>query len=154
MGKKLKLIRIHPEDGDLFLHVYDFIVEHHFTPKHLIPEEDLLKDPSIVTYFVRDEEGEGIIATSSMKRCSPTLVEMQRTIVHDAYRGMGLGRKLSEAMEEKAKKLGYKKARSFTYTTNFPMIFLKLKMDYLIEGLLRDSDAPGIHEYVFGKEIG
>ena len=153
MDEKLKLIRIHPEDGDLFLHVYDFVVEHHFTPKHLIPEEDLLKDPSISTYFVRDEEDEGIIATASMKKWSPTLVEMQRTIVHDAYRGRGLGKKLATAMEEKAEELGFKKIWSFTYTTNFPMIFLRLKMGYLIEGLLRDSDAPGIHEYVFGKEI-
>jgi len=153
MSDKLKLIRIHPDDGDLFLHVYDFVVEHHFTPKHLIPEEDLLKEPSIVTYFVRDEEGEGIIATASMKKWSPTLVEMQRTIVHEAYRGCGLGKKLAVAMEEKAKEEGFKKIWSFTYTTNFPMIFMRLKLGYVVEGLLRNSDAPGIDEYVLGKEI-
>ena len=42
---------------------------------------------------------------------------------------------------------------STIYIDNIPMIVIKLRQGYIIEGLHRDHERPGLHEYSLGKVL-
>jgi len=83
-----------------------------------------------------------------------TVAQMQNTMVDPTYRRMGIGTMLNNAIEEHAKETGITKLVSHVYTSNHISLMLKIKQGYLVEGLLRDHDGEGIHEYILGKKLG
>lgn len=84
---------------------------------------------------------------------TPVLAETIKTTIFDEYRGKGLGRALSLAIEDECRKLGIKKVMTTIYHFNHAMISIKLKQGYIIEGYHPDHEAPGFHEYSLGKKL-
>ena len=62
-----------------------------------------------------------------------------------------VGASLSQTIEDEVRRRGYLKVVTTIYVQNLPMIFIKLKQGYYVEGLCRDHDRPGLHEYTLGK---
>ena len=94
-----------------------------------------------------------IIAISRYHHITDKLIEMHNTIVSKKYRGKGVGRFLNQKLENYLRKQGVHKIQSTIYVDNLPSIVLKLKLGYLIEGLLRDHEEEGKHEYILGKVL-
>lgn len=91
------------------------------------------------------------IGVTGLMPKTATLVETVKTIVHRDHRGQGHGVTISQLIEDEARRRGYKKVMSTIYTTNLPMIFIKLRQGYRFEGFHPDHEAPGLNEYSFGK---
>jgi len=104
-------------------------------------------------YFGVLKNGE-LIAVTSYVPLNSNVANMQSTVVHPKHRGKGVGTWLNHRMEIQLIKEGFSKVTSNVYIENIPSIVLKLKLDYVIEGLLRDHDSIGQHEYVLGKILG
>jgi len=98
-------------------------------------------------------DNHGIEALSFFKFLTPKLVEKYRTVVRLDLRGHGLSKQLDSHIENMLRNEGVKKIKSHIYVDNFPSLFGRLKRGYLIEGLLRNHDEPGMHEYILGKEL-
>ena len=101
-------------------------------------------------YFRANYQGETIGITGYSPK-TPYLVETIKTIIFHEYRGKGLGKLLSQAIEDECKAKGIKKIMSCIYEFNTTMISIKIKQGYVIEGYHRDHEKPGLHEYTLGK---
>ena len=97
------------------------------------------------------ERGDEVIGISGMKEVSPYLVETVKTIVFSEKRGRGLGKVLSQAIEDECARRKYHKVMTGIYTFNLPMLNIKLKQGYTIEGFHPSHEAPGWDEYSLGK---
>ena len=148
----LKLSAIDCKNGEEVDFLYQFIFDHHSTPKNLLPTKEELNSPSL--FFFRAVLDEKLIGMSSYYKVTPFLAETQKTIVLPEFRGKGFGKKISSLMEDLIKNRGFKKIRSAIYIQNLKMLKIKLDQSYIIEGLLSDHDAPGLHEYSLGKILG
>jgi GNAT superfamily N-acetyltransferase len=79
------------------------------------------------------------------------LAESVKTVVDPAQRHRGVGAAISQAIEDEVRRAGFTKIMSTILITNIPMIIIKLKQGYLIEGIHMDHEKPGLHEYSLGK---
>ena len=122
--------------------------DYHSTPKHL------LKDKLPTAHYIRiyNEEND-FIGMTSYQAITKTLALTERTILYPKYRGKGYGSAACRALEKLLKKKKFKKICSEVFTTNLPMLFLKMKQGHLIEGLMRDHDDTGIDQYYLGKVL-
>jgi len=134
--------------------IVDFIKDNYEAPSYLIPEsvEDLVSNHGNSEIFAM-YDNHGIEALSFFKFLTPKLVEKYRTVVRLDLRGHGLSKQLDGHIENMLRNEGVKKIKSNIYVDNFPSLFGRLKRGYLIEGLLRNHDEPGRHEYILGKEL-
>jgi hypothetical protein len=105
-----------------------------------------------VTYLRAFYEGKQIGITGYSFK-TPTLAETIKTTVFNEYRGQKLGMLLSQTIEDECKRIGIKKIISTIYYFNHPMVAIKLKQGYTIEGYHPDHEAPGFHEYSLGKVL-
>lgn len=128
-----------------------FIKENHSTPPELIRTSDSWNRPNIHVYAVTDKETDELIGINCLRQVTKHLVIMEKTIVSKKHRGKGYGRDLIKLAEAKTKGLGAGKLAFHVFTFNKPMIKLVKSMDYKREGTLKNHEAPGIHEHVFGK---
>jgi|WetSurMetagenome_2_1015567.scaffolds.fasta_scaffold565887_2 putative acetyltransferase len=69
--------------------------------------EQYYSDNDKIKLIVVDEENNTIAGCVAMRSFSPEVAEMKRLYVVPTYRGEKLGRKLAEAIIEKAVELGY-----------------------------------------------
>ena len=134
--------------------IVDFIKDNYEAPSYLIPEsvEKLIQYHGNSEVFVI-EDNYGIEAISFFKLLTPKLAEKYRTVVRLDVRGHGLSKKIDEHVEGLLRSEGVRKIKTNVYVDNFPSLFGRLKRGYLIEGLLRNHDEPGRHEYILGKEL-
>ncbi len=79
------------------------------------------------------------------------LAESVKTVVDPAHRRGGFGGALSLAIEAQVRADGFKKIMSTILITNVPMIVIKLRQGYIVEGIHMDHEKPGLHEYSLGK---
>lgn len=91
------------------------------------------------------------IGISGIDFKTPSLAETVKTTVFNEFQGRGMGKYLSNEIEEECKRLGIKKVMTTIYHFNHAMIAIKLKQGYTIEGYHPDHEAPGFHEYSLGK---
>ena len=134
--------------------IVDFIKDNYEAPDFLIPESvQLLVHEHGDSEIVILEDEYGIEGVTFFKFLSPLLVEKYRTVVRLDVRGAGISKKLDDTVENLAYTAGAKKIKTNIYANNLPSIFGRLKRGYLIEGLLRNHDGPGMHEYILGKEL-
>lgn len=126
----------------------DLYFNHHSTPKELLKKEL----PEANYFFVYNQKDELIGMTSYIKK-SKRLVMTERTILYPKYRGQGYGTAISACLEDELKKKGFKKIICEILTFNISMLIIKIRQGFLIEGLMRDHDNRGIHQYFLGKEI-
>jgi GNAT superfamily N-acetyltransferase len=134
--------------------IVDFIKDNYEAPDYLIPKsvEELVENHGTSEVFAI-EDNHGIEAISFFKLITPKLAEKYRTVVRLDVRGHGLSKKLDEHIENLLRNEGVRKIKTNIDVDNFPSLFGRLKRGYLIEGLLRNHDEPGRHEYILGKEL-
>lgn len=134
--------------------IVDFVKDNYEAPEHLIFEsvEELVERHGKSEVFII-EDLHGIEALSFFKIITPHLAEKHTTIVRLDVRGAGLSKQADSHIEEMLRNSGVRKIKTNIYTNNFPSLFGRLKRGYLIEGLLRDHDQQGMHEYILGKEL-
>ena len=112
-------------------------------------EDEALKNGRIVMFWAM--HGKKRIGATGYIPKTPFLAESAKTVIHPDERGKGWGASVSQAIEDEVRRRGFKKIVSTIYTSNLPMIFIKLKQGYYFEGFHRDHDRPGLHEYSLGK---
>lgn len=127
------------------------IIKKYYTKSPWPPTIETIMKGSVV-YF-RGMRGEEQVGISGYTLKTPTLAETIKTTVFDEFRGQGIGKELSVLIEEECKRIGIKKVMTTIYYFNHPMIAIKLKQGYTIEGYHPDHEAPGFHEYSLGKVI-
>lgn len=103
-------------------------------------------------YYSLSLENE-IIAICSIEPVTDKLSIIHSTTVKEELRGQGIGKDFNRRLELALQLKGVKKLASHVFTDNLGSIIMRLKMGYLIEGLLRDHEEMGKHEYIFGKLI-
>lgn len=103
-----------------------------------------------VVYYRAFNDGDFIGITGHSQK-TPTLTETVKTTVFDEYRGKGLGKHLSQAIEDECRRIGIKKVMTTIFHFNHQMIKIKLSQGYTIEGYHPDHEAIGFHEYSLGK---
>jgi GNAT superfamily N-acetyltransferase len=79
------------------------------------------------------------------------LAETVKTVVDPAHRKQGVGAAISVAIEDEVRRAGFSKAMTTILIDNIPMIVIKLRQGYIVEGIHRDHEKPGLHEYSLGK---
>lgn len=125
------------------------IIQTYYTRSPWPPSVDKIMKGE-VKYFRALHKGRQIGITGySLK--TPTLVETVKTTIFKEHQGKGLGKFLSQEIEEECKRIGVKKVISTIYSFNHSMVAIKLKQGYIIEGFHQDHEAPGYHEYSLGK---
>lgn len=113
------------------------------------PTLEGLKDPNKELFWaMRDGER---IGTTGFSKKTPQLVESIKTVVDKKFQGQGLGKILSQKIEDHCKEIGIKKVVSTIYADNHKMIAIKMAQGYTIEGFHPDHEAPGWDEYSLGK---
>jgi ribosomal protein S18 acetylase RimI-like enzyme len=132
------------DQGDLA--VLNFYSRHYKAPSHLVPK-------SLSGHYYKLVDGDHILAVTRHIFLTPFLLQTCSTVVHSDIRGQGIGTVLNDLVEKDAQDRGIQKITCNIYVDNIPSIVLKLKRGYLIEGLLRDHDDKGKHEYILGKAI-
>jgi len=123
-----------------------------YYPRYPLPSDPAEIRSSRATYF-KAFRGSNLFGITAYVRKTPFLCETVKTVVFEEFKGQGLGKKLSQAIEDECIKRGFKKIMTSIYDFNIAMISIKLKQGYVIEGYLRNHDKPGLHEYTLGKEI-
>jgi len=135
--------------------IVDFVIDNYESaPNHLYPktvEELLERDGKSEVVIVEDEHG--IEGLCFLRFLTPKLVESYRTVVRLDVRRMGVSKKLAELSESLMRNSGVNKIKCHIYTDNLPSLFRRLKGNYIIEGLLRNHEEKGRHEYILGKEL-
>ncbi len=97
-----------------------------------------------------DKQGQWVGVTGIQPK-TIYLVETVKTIVFSLFRGQGYGEFLSRLIEEECFKRGYGKVMTTIYAHNHPMLMLKIKQGYRIEGFHPDHERLGFSEYSLGK---
>lgn len=95
--------------------------------------------------------GDVRVGCSAWVKKTRWLAETVKTVVDPARRGKGVGAAISQAIEDAARDAGFAKVMTTILVNNIPMIIIKLRQGYLIEGIHRDHEKPGLHEYSLGK---
>ncbi len=97
-----------------------------------------------------DDDGARLGCTAYAPK-TPHLAETVKTVVDPARRKRGVGAAISSAIEDEVRRAGYRKIMSTILITNIPMIIIKLRQGYIVEGIHMDHEKPGLHEYSLGK---
>lgn len=140
----------YPPSMNILVQVLNLTTNHYDAPKHLKPMKlDDLGENHIVA-FGEDRRVVGVI---SYTKITSNLIRTYREVVDKYERRKGIGQKLNETLEAVCKEKGISKITCNIYTDNIANISLKLKRDYIIEGLLRNHNGIGIHEYIVSKEL-
>lgn len=145
---KIELKPYNLDSKDEATEIYQIIQEYYPQSPYPPSVEKIMQGG--VKYF-RAFLGEKQIGITGYAPKTPTLVETVKTTIFKDFRGQGLGKDLSLAIEEECKRVGIKKVMTTIYYFNHAMIAIKLKQGYTIEGYHPDHEAPGFHEYSLGK---
>ncbi|MBK9753005.1 MAG: GNAT family N-acetyltransferase [Nannocystis sp.] len=113
-------------------------------------DAELVRDRLHRFFWAHDDAG-ARVGSAAYVRKTAFLAESIKTVVDPAHRQRGVGAAISRAIEAEIRRAGFTKAMSTIYIDNIPMIVIKLRQGYIIEGLHRDHEQPGLHEYSLGK---
>jgi RimJ/RimL family protein N-acetyltransferase len=127
------------------------LIQKNYTKKPYPFSADQIQNPS--RFYFKAFLGNELIGMTGIDFKTPTLAETVKTIILQEHRGKNFGVRLSQAIEDECRLRGIKKVISTIYADNHVMISIKLKQGYVIEGFHPDHEAPGFHEYSFGKKI-
>ncbi len=118
-----------------------------------LPLDDAaLLSKRIVFFWALNGSGARVGVTGFMPK-TPYLAESVKSVVAADFRGKGYGAALSLAIENEVRARGFKKIMSTILVSNLPMIFIKLKQGYVIEGTHYGHEKPGLDEYSLGKRL-
>lgn len=125
-------------------------VNTHYKSELPLEREGITSGHYVFFWAVDDEDG-GVVGASAYVPKTKYLAESVKTVVDPARRKKGVGAAISQAIEDEVRRAGYAKIMSTILIGNIPMIIIKLKQGYLIEGIHMDHEKPGLHEYSLGK---
>jgi GNAT superfamily N-acetyltransferase len=145
----LKLVPVDADDAKARADVVAFVNANYASPLGPM-SEGAFRTTSF--FWAHDDDGVRVGVTAFVQK-TKWLAESVKTVVDPAHRGRGLGVALSQAIEDELKRRGFTKVMTTIYVDNLPMIFIKLKQGYLVEGIHRDHEKPGLHEYSLGKVL-
>lgn len=74
---------------------------------------------TVQTFWVSEAEDGRVAGVAALQVAWETLGEVRSLAVHDDFSGQGLGRALTEAVEEEARKLGVERMFVLTYAVDF-----------------------------------
>lgn len=94
-----------------------------------------------------------ILGVTAVEPISDKLVKLHGTVIDKDHRGKKLSSKMWSLLENQLKKDGIEKAMCEVYYDNFVQIISRLRLGFLVEGLLRDNEEIGKHEYILGKRL-
>ena len=146
----MKLVPIDGADAAARAELVAFVNRHYQSELPL--EEAPIAAGLLQFFWAIDDDGARVGCTAYMKK-TKYLAEAVKTVVDPAHRGRGLGAAISLAMEEEARRRGFTKLMSTILIGNLPMLFIKLKQGFIIEGIHMDHEKPGLHEYSLGKVL-
>ena len=95
--------------------------------------------------------GQEIVGTTGFTLRTPLLIEMRKTMILPELRQQGMGAMVISCLENHCRLLGIRKVIATVYATNIPMLTLRLKLGYRVEGFHPDHEAPGFDEYTLSK---
>jgi len=127
------------------------LIKHYFPRSPFHPSVESIGKGNIV-YF-KCFQGQDCVGICGYYLKTPLLAETVKTVVFDGWRGKGLGKIISQAIEDECIRVGVKKVMTTIFHDNLPMIAIKLAQGYVIEGYHPDHEAPGFHEYSLGKKV-
>lgn len=147
-------ISLEPISGDDHAQCHEAVefINRHYRSE-LPTEVSSITSGRIKLFWAQCGELGGRVGITGYMPKTPFLAESVKTVVDPAFRGKGLGPLLSQAIEDEVRRAGFKKIMSTIYITNIPMIVIKLKAGYVIEGTHFDHEKPGLHEYSLGKRL-
>jgi RimJ/RimL family protein N-acetyltransferase len=129
--------------------LYNFYHRHYEAPAHLLPESP---EALTGTYYAFTD-GVHTLAVTKHTYVTPHLLRSNHTVVHKDFRNQGVGKRMGEAVHDMCREMGVTKITCNVYVDNIPSIVLKLKQGFLVEGLVRNHEETGRHEYIMGKEL-
>jgi len=146
----VRLVSIDPHDPTQRNEIVAFVNTHYRSELPL--SDEALVSGTMHFFWAVDDSGARVGCTAYMKK-TPYLAESVKTVVDPSCRGRGLGVAISQAIEDELRARGFKKVMSTILIHNLPMLFIKLKQGFLIEGIHMDHEKPGLHEYSLGKVL-
>lgn len=146
----VKLIPVDGTDANARSEIVAFVNTHYASELPL--EEGALANGHVQFFWANDDDNQRVGCTAFVAR-TKYLAEGVKTVVDPVFRGRRLGEAISQAIEDEVRARGFKKLMSTILITNLPMLFIKLKQGFLIEGIHMDHEKPGLHEYSLGKVL-
>lgn len=146
----VKLIPVDGADANARSKVVAFVNAHYHSELPL--DEAPLSSGHMQFFWAIDDADTRVGCTAFIER-TKYLAESVKTVVDPMYRGRRLGEAISQAIENEVRARGFTKLMSTILVGNLPMLFIKLKQGFLIEGIHMDHEKPGLHEYSVGKVL-
>jgi RimJ/RimL family protein N-acetyltransferase len=149
----LRLIAVDDTDPKDRVALVAFVNAHYASELPL--DEKPLVQGHLKMFWARDDvDGrDTVVGVTGYVKKTPYLAESVKTVMDPAFRGRGLGVQLSQAIEDEVRRAGFKKVMSTILIGNIPMIVIKLRQGFIIEGIHMDHEKPGLHEYSLGKVL-
>jgi len=143
------LRRVDANDDNAVAELVAFVNAHYRSELPL--EHDDVKSGHYVFFWAYDDSDGACLGCSAYAKKTKYLAESVKTVVDPAKRKRGVGAAISQAIEDEVRRAGFTKIMSTILITNIPMIVIKLRQGYIIEGIHMDHEKPGLHEYSLGK---
>lgn len=150
----VKLVPIDAKDANACSELVAF-VNKHYASELPLAEEPVASGAIRFFWAVRErpDGAEERVGCTAYIAKTKYLAESVKTVVDPRFRGQRLGEAISQAIEDEVKARGFTKIMSTILIGNLPMIFIKLKQGFIIEGIHMDHEKPGLHEYSLGKVL-
>jgi GNAT superfamily N-acetyltransferase len=145
---KLRLVAVDAHDAGAVDELVAFVNAHYKSELPL--EHEGLTSGHYRFFWAVDDDGVRVGCCAYVAK-TRYLAESVKTVVDPAQRKRGVGAAISQAIEDEVRRAGFTKIMSTILITNIPMIIIKLKQGYLVEGIHMDHEKPGLHEYSLGK---
>ncbi len=146
----VKLIPVDGADAHARSEVVAFVNAHYKSELPL--DDETLTSGHVQFFWALDDDGKRVGCTAFIAK-TKYLAESVKTVVDPVFRGRRLGEAISQAIEDEVRSRGFTKIMSTILITNLPMLFIKLKQGFIVEGLHMDHEKPGLHEYSLGKVL-
>ncbi len=101
--------------------------------------------PGIYDALLAVEVDGVVVGAVALKQFSEDIVEMKRLYCRPTRRGLGLGRRLAEAIIAEARRLGYKQLYLDTFDSMVEAIALYRKLGFREIAPYYDNPYPGAH---------
>jgi GNAT superfamily N-acetyltransferase len=150
----VRLRHVDPSD-DVDVDAVVAFVNRHYASELPLEREGIKHGHYVFFWAVVDDatasDGEVVVGATAYVPKTPYLAESVKTVVDPGRRRGGMGAAISQAIEDEVRRRGFKKIMSTILIHNVPMIVIKLRQGYLVEGIHMDHEKPGLHEYSLGK---
>ena len=147
----VKLIEVSKDDASARAELVAFVNAHY--PSELPVTDDSFAYTVFFWAVAADDKSRARVGCTGYVAKTAFLAESVKTVIDPSFRGKGAGVAVSQAIEDEVRRRGFKKIMTTILIGNLPMIFIKLKQGFIVEGIHMDHEKPGLHEYSLGKVL-